>query len=218
MKDYSKMLNEEITWKSDAEILEFESKYKNYILNVLREKNVDEHSRQIIYDDILIKFSQGKLEYDSNIGKYETFLYHVIQNMALDFFREKSRRDERYTEVTEQNTATLFDLSHGNDVEFEYFRTIAIETLKRLCKANNAKKENVEIFTKRCFADTPIQQLSDDYNKKKGEISLIVSRLHAKYKTLFKEVWNEMECERMDQSNISIDFLSPIMDFSLSVA
>ena len=38
MKDYSKMLNEEITWKSDAEILEFESKYKNYILNVLREK------------------------------------------------------------------------------------------------------------------------------------------------------------------------------------
>ena len=38
MKDYSKMLNEEITWKSDAEIIEFESKYKNYILNVLREK------------------------------------------------------------------------------------------------------------------------------------------------------------------------------------
>ena len=28
MKDYSKMLNEEITWKSDAEILEYESKYK----------------------------------------------------------------------------------------------------------------------------------------------------------------------------------------------
>ena len=85
MKDYSKMLNEEITWKSDAEILEFESKYKNYILNVLREKNVDEHSRQIIYDDILIKFSQGKLEYDSNIGKHEgediRFLYLVSCNI-----------------------------------------------------------------------------------------------------------------------------------------
>ena len=85
MKDYSKMLNEEITWKSDAEILEFESKYKNYILNVLREKNIDEHSSQIIYDDILIKFSQGKLEYDSNIGKYEgediRFLYLVSCNI-----------------------------------------------------------------------------------------------------------------------------------------
>lgn len=218
MKDYSAMLNEEIIWKSDAEIMEFEHNYKNYIHNVLREKNVDEPSRQVLYDDILIKFGQGKLNYDASVGKFETFLYHIVQNTARDFFREKMRHDERHVEVTEQNTATLFDLSHGDNVEFEYFRSIAVETLKRLCKTSHAKKENIEIFTKRCFDDASIQELADEYNKKKSEISLIVSRLHTKYKTIFREVWKEMDAERMKESRISIDFLSPIMDFSLSVA
>ena len=76
----------------------------------------------------------------------------------------------------------------------------------------------MEIFTKRCFGEVSVQELADEYNKKKSEISLIVSRLHTKYKTLFCEVWKEMDAERMKQSRISIDFLAPIMDFSLSVA
>ena len=84
------------------------------------------------------------------------------------------------------------------------------------CKLNLRKKENLEIFTKRCFADVPLEQLSADYNRKKNEISLIVSRLHKKYKAIFDEVVEEMDSEQMKQSNISIDFLSPIVDFPIS--
>ena len=217
MRDYSKLLNENISWKSEAEILDFEHKYKKYIHSVLRKNNVDEHSSNILYDDILIKFSQGMLEYNPENGnKYETYLFRITQNMATDFFRERKRHNERYTEVTETNTSTLFDLSHGTGIDFEYFRAIAIETLKRLYKANASKKENLEIFTKRCFADVPLEQLSADYNRKKNEISLIVSRLHKKYKAIFDEVVEEMDSEQMKQSNISIDFLSPIVDFPIS--
>ena len=213
MKDYAKLLNEETTWKSNSEIVEFESKYKKYIHAVLNEKAIDVHSRKVLYDDILIKFSLGELKYDSSRGKYETFLYQIIQNMTIDFYREKNRRDERHTEITEQNTSTLFDLSHRSGIELEYFRTIAIESLKRLYKAISFKKNNLEIFCKRCFAYAPIEQLSEDYNKSKSEISLIASRLHKKYKAIFREVAGEMDFGQMKYSDISIDFLVPFVDF-----
>ena len=74
----------------------------------------------------------------------------------------------------------------------EYFQLIAIETLKRLCKDRSAKQEKVEIFTRRCFAGESVQLIADEYGKTKQEISLTISRLHAKYKKLFMEVWREM--------------------------
>ena len=218
MKDYAKLNSENIIWKSEEEIIEFDRKYKKYILCILQKQNVDEHNQEVLYNDILIKFSQGKLEHDCRQGKYETFLYQITQNAALDLFRENSRNNKRHTEITDFNTAEFCDFSHRNNAKMEYFQLIAIETLKRLCKDRSAKQEKVEIFTRRCFAGESVQLIADEYGKTKQEISLTISRLHAKYKKLFMEVWREMDAERMVQSNVSIEFLTPIMDSSLLVA
>ena len=197
---------------------EFERKYKQMIIGLLRKKQVEESSCFTLYNDILIKFGRGKLDYNDKIGKFETFLYSVAENAAKDYFREYNRLSSREVDLTDQNTATLYDISLDNQVEFEYYRVIAVETLKRLCLKYKKDLTKVEIFAKRQFAKESVQQLSDEYQKNKNEISLITSRLHEKYNRIFAEVETEMANESMKQSSISIDFLEPIMDFPLSVA
>lgn len=218
MRDYSELVRAEISWKSNEEMTEFERKYKQMIIGLLRKKQVEESSCFTLYNDILIKFGRGKLDYNDKIGKFETFLYSVAENAAKDYFREYNRLSSREVDLTDQNTATLYDISLDNQVEFEYYRVIAVETLKRLCLKYKKDLTKVEIFAKRQFAKESVQQLSDEYQKNKNEISLITSRLHEKYNRIFAEVETEMANESMKQSSISIDFLEPIMDFPLSVA
>ena len=218
MRDYSELVRAEISWKSNEEMTEFERKYKQMIIGLLRKKHVEESSCFTLYNDILIKFGRGKLDYNDKIGKFETFLYSIAENAAKDYFREYNRLSGREVEITDQNTATLYDISLDNQVEFEYYRVIAVETLKRLCLKYQKDLTKVEIFAKRQFAKESVQQLSDEYQKNKNEISLITSRLHGKYNRIFAEVEKEMANESMKQSSISIDFLEPIMDFPLSVA
>ncbi len=218
MRDYSELVRAEISWKSNEEMTEFERKYKQMIIGLLRKKQVEESSCFTLYNDILIKFGRGKLDYNDKIGKFETFLYSVAENAAKDYFREYNRLSSREVDLTDQNTATLYDISLDNQVEFEYYRVIAVETLKRLCLKYEKDLTKVEIFAKRQFAKESVQQLSDEYQKNKNEISLITSRLHGKYNRIFAEVEKEMANESLKQSSISIDFLEPIMDFPLSVA
>ena len=218
MRDYSELVRAEISWKSNEEMTEFERKYKQMIIGLLRKKQVEESSCFTLYNDILIKFGRGKLDYNDKIGKFETFLYSIAENAAKDYFREYNRLSNREVDLTDQNTATLYDISLDNQVEFEYYRVIAVETLKRLCLKYKKDLTKVEIFAKRQFAKESVQQLSDEYQKNKNEISLITSRLHEKYNRIFAEVETEMANESMKQSSISIDFLEPIMDFPLSVA
>ncbi|MBR2439106.1 MAG: hypothetical protein IKB25_02835 [Lentisphaeria bacterium] len=218
MRDYSELVKAEISWKSNEEMTEFERKYKQMIIGLLRKKQVEESSCFTLYNDILIKFGRGKLDYNDKIGKFETFLYSIAENAAKDYFREYNRLSNREVDLTDQNTATLYDISLDNQVEFEYYRVIAVETLKRLCLKYKKDLTKVEIFAKRQFAKESVQQLSDEYQKNKNEISLITSRLHEKYNRIFAEVEKEMANESMKQSSISIDFLEPIMDFPLSVA
>lgn len=218
MREYSDLINMDICWKSNAEVLDFDRKYKSMIMGILRKNHVEESICFTLYNDILIKFGRGKLEYDEKIGKFETFLYRIAENAAKDYFREYKRMKNREVALSDQTVATLYDLSGESQVEFEYYREVAIETLKRLCAQNRGKLKNVEIFARRCFADEDVQKLSEEYHRQKNKISLTSSRLHKKYKKIFAEVEREMKTESMKESNFSIDFLESIMDFSLSVA
>ena len=218
MRDYSELVKAEISWKSNEEMTEFERKYKQMIIGFLRKRHVEESSCFTLYNDILIKFGRGKLDYNEKIGKFETFLYSIAENAAKDYFREYNRLSSREVDLTDQNTATLYDISLDNQVKFEYYRVIAVETLKRLCQQNKKDLQKVEIFARHCFAKESVPQLAAEYGRGKNEISLISSRLHVKYNKIFAEVEHEMANESMKQSNVSIEFLEPIMDFPLSVA
>lgn len=218
MRDYSDLTNETVTWKTDKELADFESHYKKMIISVIRKMNVEESNCQVIYNDILIKYGRGKLIYDSSRGTFEQFLYRISVNAAKDFYRENKKFLCHEVEITEQNTSHLYDLSQFVRNDFEYFRRIAVETLKRLCRMYHKKLANIEIFTRRFFAGEGVEYLAEKYRKSRNEISLIVSRLRAKYKEIFQIVRNEMESEKLQYSNISLDFLTPIVDFSLSVA
>ena len=237
MRDYSNWLKKEITWKSNEEIKEFERNYKSYIINNLKKNGIDEFFQKALYDDILIKFSSGRLEYDSRIGKFETFLFRIVTNAARDFYRENKHiideaNEDKESAMTENTKArvTLFSITDDNMkdfhisplencIEFEHYRVIAIEALKRLWRITKFKKEKMEIFARRCFAGESVPMLADEYEKSPNEISLIVSRYHKKYKELLEDVQYELEDNQMSESrNISIDFLEPIIDFPLSVA
>ena len=218
MRDYSNLLEHEICWKSEEEIKCFEKSYKPLIMSALKKKNIDDLHSCTIFDDILIKYASGKIVYDETMGKPETFLYRIAQNAAQDFLRERNRHQERETEIDDANTSHFYDFSLGNAQNFEYFRLITVETLKRLWQKVTRNKISMEIFTRRCFAHESIQDISDKYNKSKSEISVTASRMHSKFKKIFNEVELEMANDQMKRSPVSIDFLAPIMDFSLSIS
>ena len=218
MRDYSCYLEDRIVWKSNHEISEFEKAYKKMIIGILRKSGVDFSDCEILYNDILIKFGRGKLEYDESKGKFETYLYRITENCAKDYHRSCTKKQKLEEEITEKTTSTLYDFSLDMRNDFEYYRQIAVETLKRLYQKNQKNKVKMEIFTKHYFGDEKIQNLAEKYQKSKSEISLTASRFYFRYKKIFHEVEKEMESERMKESNISIDYLAPIMDFSLSVA
>ena len=218
MRDYSELVNAEINWKSNEELTAFDREYKPMIISLLRKKNVENASCFTLYNDILIKFGRGKLNYDKNVGKFETFLYTIAENAARDYFREHNRTSGRNVELSDHNTATLYDCSREHQEKFEHYRTIAVETLKRLYSGSRKNMKNIEIFARRCFVNDSVQLLADDYGKSKNEVSLIASRLHKKYKKIFAEVEEDMKNNTLIPSNVSIDFLEPIMDFSFAVA
>ena len=237
MRDYSNWLNKEITWKSNEEIKEFERNYKSYIINNLKKNGIDEFFQKALYDDILIKFSSGRLEYNSRIGKFETFLFSIVTNAARDFYREnkhiideanedkesgmteKSKTRVALCPITDDNMKDFHISPLENCIEFEHYRVIAVEALKRLWRITKFKKEKMEIFARRCFAGDSIPLLADEYEKSCNEISLIVSRYRKKYKEIFEDVKYELDENHMKKSsNISLDFLAHIMEFPLSVA
>ena len=217
MRDYSNLLDRTIEWKSNDEIKRFEKSYKNYIIALLRKQNIDDFYCNTLFNDILIKYASGKINYDKTMGKFETFLYRITSNTAQDFLRERKRAQDRETEIDNANTSTFYEITHNDNQTFEYFRLIAVETLKRLWKKVTGNKVSMEIFTRRCFANESIERLSSEYKKSKNEVSTTVSRMHSRYKQIFNEVKHEMEIDRMKCSSAPIDFLEPIMDFSLSI-
>ena len=145
MRDYSNLLDRTIEWKSNDEIKRFEKSYKNYIIALLRKQNIDDFYCNTLFNDILIKYASGKINYDKTMGKFETFLYRITSNTAQDFLRERKRSQDRETEIDNANTSTFYEITHHDNQTFEYFRLIAVETLNALNRMNRSKERLLEI-------------------------------------------------------------------------
>ena len=123
---------------SNSEIIRFDKDYKLIIFKACKDAGLRRCDWEHIENEILIKFSMGRIEYDPTYGiKASAYYYIIAKNAASD-----ERKKQHFVELDDKEMEYVPD-EHNPFVNIEakdnYF--VVTEALKRLVKKCRDKKK-----------------------------------------------------------------------------
>lgn len=109
------------------------NQHKGILFKVARLYCRDEEDRQDLLQEMMIQIWQSLHRYNDQY-KISTWLYRISLNVAISYFRKSSKREERYTSLTEK-TALIADEEQSENENQLLLLEQFISELKEIDKA-----------------------------------------------------------------------------------
>ncbi len=106
------------------------------------------------------------------IENLNAFIYMIARNSVIDFYRQRSRRDEKEELIEENNPPRIID--ERNDLASQ--QAISSEVSAMLKGLENLKDEYKEVIVLRYLDELSITEISDVLNKSKGSVRVLIHR------------------------------------------
>ena len=109
---------------------------------------------------------------DKKIENLNALIYRIARNSVIDFYRQKSRRDDREELIEENHLPQIID--EANDLADK--QAISSEVKVMLKGLENLKEEYKEVIVLRYLDELSITEISDVLNKSKGSVRVLIHR------------------------------------------
>lgn len=109
------------------------NQHKGILFKVARLYCRDEEDRQDLLQEMMIQIWQSLHKY-SDQYKISTWLYRISLNVAISYFRKSSKREQRYTSLTEKTALIALEDKSENESQLLLLEQF-ISELKEIDKA-----------------------------------------------------------------------------------
>mgnify|MGYP001039265362 CR=1 FL=1 len=174
------------------EFIEF---YKRFIYHILHKMNINANDQDDLVQDVLLKLWKGLPNYDKDKSKFRTWLSHVTRNTVLNHFRSKKSRPD-LVGMEPAGLAETAYMESFSEPELEelfenewraYLCSIAFENIKKLFTGNA-----IAAFDLSQDGLRP-QQIADKLGMTKESVSVLTSRVRAKFAGEVKKLINNLQ-------------------------
>ena len=193
---------------TNSEIVRFEKEFMRVIFSACKSAGLRRCDWEGVVNEMLVKFSRGRIEYDGSRGaKATSYYYRIAKNVALDECRK-----QRLVELDDNEMEHVLD-EHEPIVqtEIEDERLIVTEAIRRLVKEMRDKTK-VEILIRYVLNKENREDLAEEYGIDNDDVSLVKTRYLPRLKQLLIEILREDEEGKFKIGNFSeIHFLQKYM-------
>ena len=192
---------------TNSKIVRFEKEFKLVIFSACKAAGLRRCDWEGVVNEMLVKFSWGRIEYDTSRGaKATSYYYRIAKNVALDECRK-----QRLVELDDNEMEHVLDEHEPiSQAEIEDEWLIVTEAIRRLVKEMRDRAK-VEILIRYVVNKEKREDLAEEYDIDNDDVSLVKTRYLPRLQKLVKEVLKEDEEGRLKRSKTDISFLKPYM-------
>ena len=193
---------------TNSEIGRFEKEFKLVIFSACKAAGLRRCDWEGVVNEMLVKFSWGRIEYDASRGaKATSYYYRIAKNVALDECRK-----QRLVELDDNEMEHVLDEYEPiAQAGIEDERLIVTEAIRRLVKEMRDKTK-VEILIRYVLSKENREDLAEEYDIDNDDVSLVKTRYLPRLKLLLIEILREDEEGKLKIGNFSeIRFLQKYM-------
>ncbi|MFD2276858.1 sigma-70 family RNA polymerase sigma factor [Rubritalea spongiae] len=168
----------------------FSTAYQDYITSILVKVGVKPNEVDDLSQDILLILWKQlpKFDYKPHEVKFRTWLYSVIRNTALSYFRSKNseqKRIKKYFDSELGDTDLLDQLMHE-----EWKSYLCQKALKNIQETFTT--QSIEVF-QNALKGSSVQQLAEQFNLKENTIYRIKNRVKEHLVVEIRRLRNDLE-------------------------
>jgi RNA polymerase sigma-70 factor (ECF subfamily) len=129
------------------------------------------HDAQDITSEVFLKIWQYVKE-DRDIKNLNAFTYMVARNSVIDFYRQRSKKEDREETIEENRMPMIID----EDSDLLKKQNISFDVQRMMAGLDNLKDEYKEIIALRFLDELSIEEISQILGKTKGTIRVLIHR------------------------------------------
>ncbi len=149
------------------------------------------HDAQDITSEVFLKMWQYIRE-DREIKNLNAFIYMVARNSVIDFYRQKSRKEEKEDRISDDALPRVID--EDNDLARK--QALSFDVQNVIKGLDSLKDEYKEVVVLRYLDELSIEEISQILGKTKGSVRVLVHRALG----ALKKCLNTNEAEGTDRT------------------
>ena len=185
----AKNRDDEQAWQEFIEI------YKPFIFHIINRMNVAYDDREDLAQDVLIRLWEKLGTYDTDKGRFRSWLSFVIRNIVLNHIKKNKSnisKLDRLSNDPSQNPKLKQDFESDIDKMIEdewkiHISTMAMENIKQLFSGNA-----IEVF-ELSLSGISSEEISQRLDIKIESIKVLKSRVKSRYMAEIKRLINNFE-------------------------